>query len=53
MSPRRKKSVSHNVIGKKWIYLETPHRQCRPSQKVTAAPRYGAVSFYRVDNFMG
>ena len=54
MSPCRKKSVSHSVIGKKWIYLETPPQtECGPSQKVRAAPRYGMVSFHRVGNFIG
>ena len=54
MSPCRKNSVSHSVVGKKWIYLETPPQtECGPFQKVRAAPRYRMVSFYRVGNFIG
>ena len=30
----------------------TPHRQCRPSQRVSVALRCGGVSFYRLSNFI-
>ena len=48
-SHHRKNSVRDKVIGKKWIYLErnTPQTKCGPSQKVTVAPGYRVVSFYR------
>ena len=41
------------LIGKKWIYSDTErgtfHRQeSGPSQRVSAAPKSGVVSFYRL-----
>ena len=31
----------------------TPQTECGPSQKVRAALKYGTVSFYEPDNFIG
>ena len=41
-------SLSFFLLGKKWIYLErnTVHRQCGPTQKARAVPKYGMVSFH-------
>ena len=47
MSNGRKISVTDEVIGNEWIYLErnTPQAECGPSQKARAAFKCGVVSF--------
>ena len=56
MSHNRKNSVREKVRGKKWIYSDserhTPQTKGRALQRVSAALKFGMVSFYRLGNFI-